>query len=104
MEPTWEQQVSTKRAVLSPIPAAWTLPQAVLDEVARAETQSVLHIPASCGILSNREIDITEKHSASDLLRLMAKRELTSHAVTLALCKRAAIAQQLVKRPSSNMV
>ena len=100
----WKQHVSTKRAALSPIPAAWILPRAALEEVACAGTQSVLHVPASCGILSDQEINITENHSASDLLRLMAKRELTSSAVTLALCKRAAIAQQLVKRPPFNMV
>jgi Asp-tRNA(Asn)/Glu-tRNA(Gln) amidotransferase A subunit family amidase len=56
---------------------------------------NVLDIPAKCGILSAREIDITEGYDATALLQKLASKELSAVEVTTAFCKRAAIAQQL---------
>ncbi|KND93498.1 Acetamidase [Tolypocladium ophioglossoides CBS 100239] len=74
-----------------------------LDEAIREEwrikTQptgpSVMNYPRDGGILSGDELPITES-SAADLVQKMANGELTSVAATLAFCKRAALAQQLL--------
>ena len=57
---------------------------------------SVLDVPRTCGLLTEDELDITENYDAVTLLEKIAARELTSHSVTTAFCKRAAITQQLV--------
>ena len=52
--------------------------------------------PRICGLLTEHELDITENYDAVTLLEKIAAKELTSHLVTTAFCKRAAVAQQLV--------
>ena len=54
----------------------------------------VRSIPASCGILTQDELKITEAPVA-DILSNLQSRKLTSEAVTTAFCKRAAVAHQL---------
>jgi amidase len=56
----------------------------------------VLDVPRRSGILTKKELDITENHDATDLVSKMAKGELKSVEVVTAFCKRAAIAQQCV--------
>ena len=58
--------------------------------------RNVLDVPATCGILSSKEIEITGNWDAVVLIEKLAKGELTSLEVTTAFCKRAAIAQQLI--------
>ena len=53
-------------------------------------------IPASCGILSKEELDITNEDNVSVLLRRLHTGEVSAVQVTRAYCKRAAIAHQLV--------
>lgn len=48
------------------------------------------------GILTDLEIHITEGYTVSALISALATGSLTSVEVTLAYCKRAAVAQQLV--------
>jgi amidase len=48
------------------------------------------------GILSELELDITEKFTATELVQRLASREISALDTTTAFCKRAAIAQQLV--------
>jgi amidase len=55
-------------------------------------------IPRECGILSAKEIEITEKYDATALVQELAAKRLKSVDVVTAFCKRAAIAQQLVSR------
>lgn len=55
-----------------------------------------MDIPRSSGLLSERELTITEKYSVPELLAKLASGELTSLEVTTAFSKRAAIAQQVV--------
>ncbi|ORY80867.1 putative amidase [Protomyces lactucae-debilis] len=58
--------------------------------------QNVLDVPKGSGLLTDKELKITENYDASALLRLIARGDLTSEEVTLAFIKRASIATQLV--------
>jgi len=73
------------------IPKDWTL-----KTRPAADRNNVLAIPRECGILSSREIEITEKYDATALVQELAAKRLKSVDVVTAFCKRAAIAQQLV--------
>jgi hypothetical protein len=87
---TWQSKVAKKQAeVKAAIPAQWLLPPSI-------RPPSVLDIPRKCGILSERELIITESYDARQLLHQLAIGRLTSVEVTEAFSKRAAIAQQLV--------
>ena len=90
MATTWEQRAADKRARLDKaIPAEWKIQSPPTQD-------SVFDYPEKSGILSPKEIEITNS-SASDLVPKLAKGELKSVDVTLAFCKRAALAQQLVR-------
>ncbi|KAF1992401.1 amidase [Aulographum hederae CBS 113979] len=94
---SWQSLSASKRSSnLEKIPKEWRLPASKLDKVSADANFGVLEVPRSCGILTAEEITITEENDATDLLEKMAKGELKSVDVTRALCKRAAIAQQLV--------
>jgi amidase len=89
MAPTWTQLAADKKERLAKtIPEEWkikTLP----------DGDSFLAYPQVSGLLTAQELDITDS-SATDLVAKLAKGELKSVDVTLAFCKRAALAQQLV--------
>ncbi|CAN9441517.1 unnamed protein product [Alternaria alternata] len=70
-------------------------PQWLIDSALRNAT-SVLHIPITCGVLSDVECDITSKFDATTLLKKLKEGTWSAEQVTTAFCKRAAIAQQLV--------
>lgn len=57
---------------------------------------NVLEVPETCGILTDREVAITQANDAVDIVEKIRKQEYTAEEVALAFCKRAAIAQQLV--------
>lgn len=57
---------------------------------------NVLEVPRTCGVLSEREINITEYNDALDIIERIRQQVYTAEEVALAFCKRAAIAQQLV--------
>lgn len=56
----------------------------------------MLDVPRTCGILTEKELDITENYDATALVEKMAKGDLKSVEVVTAFCKRAAVAQQCV--------
>ncbi|KAL2428444.1 Amidase [Exophiala dermatitidis] len=92
----WTELVAKKRAeVAKKLPAEWRLPSSVLDTVSATSDISVLDVPAKCGILTSRELEITEKYDAVELVARMAAKELSASEVTLAFCKRAAVAHQV---------
>lgn len=94
----WKDLVAKKRAdVAKQLPQEWRLPQAILDTVNADAAISVLGVPAKCGLLTSKELDITEKYDAVDLIAKMASKELSASEVTLAFCKRAAVAHQVVR-------
>lgn len=101
-EADWAAKAAVKRdSVLRKIPMEWLLTSDIIQTVSETSTQNVLDLPRTCGILTQKEIDITERYDATDLIEKLASAELTSEEVTVAFCKRAAIAQQLVREISS---
>ncbi|KAF3907432.1 Acetamidase [Orbilia brochopaga] len=73
------------------IPAEWRLKSLPDDSVA-----DVRGIPRTCGILTDREVEITETFDAVELAEKIHRRTYSCYEVALAFCKRAAIAQQLL--------
>ena len=57
---------------------------------------NVMDVPLTCGILSDAEIDITSNFDATALLEKLETGVWSAEQVTIAFCKRAAIAHQLV--------
>jgi amidase len=98
---SWQEAAAAKRQERqASVPKEWLLPASVLKGVHLGPDSGTdvlaLDIPGRSGLLSELDLAITEKYSCRDLLQKLAAQELTSAQVTLAFCKRAAIAQQLV--------
>jgi amidase len=80
-----------KRSILhSLIPLEWRLSQHP-----RALPLDLRPLVSESNILTPNELSITSSYDATSLSELIRSRELSSEAVTMAFCKRAAIAQQL---------
>jgi len=92
---TW-QDVSARKVSArdAAIPREWVLETPPAGG-AEGDTGNVMSVPRTCGILSPAEVAITET-PADVLVSRMVGGQLTSEAVTIAFCKRAAVAQQLV--------
>ncbi|CAH0043156.1 unnamed protein product [Clonostachys rhizophaga] len=101
---SWQTKAAEKRAACQEaIPKDWILPQSIFETLpAKSDLPKTkvnlidLDIPRRSGILTEREIEITESFSTSQLLEGLASGKFTSYEVTLAFSKRAAIVQQLV--------
>ncbi len=93
--PSWQVKTADKRAAeYVKIPKEWRLePKYLGDETS---DRNVLNVPAECGILSQAELDITEKYNAVSLAKAVQSGSIKAADVATAFCKRAAIAQQLV--------
>ncbi|BGP39571.1 hypothetical protein JCM10449v2_003522 [Rhodotorula kratochvilovae] len=90
----WQEKAAAKRAARDAlIPPDWRLPAEVLDD---KERKNVTSVPKECGLLSEREMEITEMDEVEQLAKLIADRTYTAEEVATAFCKRAAIAQQLI--------
>jgi amidase len=76
------------------IPAEWLLPEATT--MLSSKLRNVLPLFRSCGILTERELEITEAEDAVAILGRIHARTWSAEEVAVAFCKRAAIAQQLV--------
>lgn len=89
---SWEELAANKkRAQTEAIPKEWlikTPPDSQLD---------VSKIPLQCGLLSDREIEITELMEVDTLLKRLASGEYSAVEVTTAFYKRAIVAHQLVR-------
>lgn len=98
----WEEKVAATRArAREVIPRDWLLPDHILGSLQHPLEEHPnrlmeLDIPRRSGILTEAEIQITEAHDVSSLLKQLASGDLTAVDVTRAFSKRAAIAQQLV--------
>ena len=89
---TWQEKAKIKRnQAAAAIPWEWKLSESLTQN----DQTSVLDIPGRCGILNERELDITENYDAIALLEKLDSRQFTAVEVTTAFSKRAAIAQQL---------
>lgn len=56
-----------------------------------------MDVPAKCGLLTARELEITETVDVDVILRKLSAAEWSSVEVTTAFLKRATVAQQLVR-------
>ncbi|KAG6879472.1 hypothetical protein C0992_002358 [Termitomyces sp. T32_za158] len=89
-EDNWKYICSAKKAAqFASIPSDW-----IIDVPFGSET-NVLGVPAACGILSQRQLEITETTDIAYLLERLHSMEWSSVEVTTAFYKRAVIAQQL---------
>ncbi|KAL2838032.1 amidase signature domain-containing protein [Aspergillus pseudoustus] len=93
--------------VLERIPQEWRLSPSQIPPGMHSPAESVenvqydrvnvLDIPRSCGLLSQKDLDITENWDVKGLLGQIRCRKLTSKEVIEAFCKRAAIAHQITR-------
>lgn len=95
--PPGSEAYETKRAAVlqefsDSIPESLWLSQETIDNAGKDVTK----IPSTCGLLSARELEITESHDAYSLAEAIANKTYSAVEVTIAFCKRAAIAHQLV--------
>ena len=75
--PLWERIAQKKSAIRDQlIPPEWRLQPGQVP----ASQLNVLDVPASCGILTARELEITET-TASKLVEKLINRQLTSYEV-----------------------
>ena len=89
---TWQEIAEDKRkrrAAL--IPKDWLITPPSDDVL------DVTRVPLECGLLSEKEIAITEETDIGVLLANLASGKLSSVEVTTAFAKRAMIAQQTVR-------
>ncbi|KAF9878332.1 general amidase [Colletotrichum karsti] len=83
------------------IPREWIIPDQQLQELRGTGTPQdgrliSLGVARKSAFLTERELEITDTFSARHLLDKIREGDLTSEEVTVAFCKRAALAQQLV--------
>jgi amidase len=91
MDDRWNHLVKDKkRRQLESIPKEWFI------SVPSDDVLDVTKYPEECGLLSAKDVEITNT-SVSDLLRTLASGEWSSVEVTTAFYKRAVIAHQLVR-------
>lgn len=83
----------TARSELSrKIPTEWQIPDLQREKLPR----NVMGMFKEAGILTTRELEITESPDASSILEKIHGGTWTARDVTIAFCKRASLAQQLV--------
>ncbi|KAI0322719.1 general amidase [Amylostereum chailletii] len=88
---TWQEIVADKKKrQAASIPKDWIITPPSTDVL------DVTKIPAECGLLSAKELEITEIADVDSLLKKLASGELSSVEVTKAYYKRAIVAQQVV--------
>jgi amidase len=95
MDPSFWQAVAQRRKneVNSAIPEAYHISEALLDD------SNFINLPDNCGLLNERELEITS-NTANGLLKLLHSETYTAVEVTTAFCQRAAIAHQAVSVPT----
>lgn len=94
--PNWQDIASErKRKQEDLIPPEWRIPS-LSDDVL-----DVTPIPRTCGLLTGRELDITETTDVNLILSKLADGIWSAVEVTKAFYKRAIIAHQLVRTSSS---
>lgn len=99
---SWDSLAAQKRReCAAKIPEHWRVPVSILQSSDKPLEENrnnllELEIVRRCGIMTERELRITESFTVKELLEALASGKLTSLEVTIAYSKRAAIAQQLV--------
>lgn len=95
---SWSTLVAEKQKQCEQkIPESWRLSPEYLSLFTRPGIDLIAaNACQKSGIMSELELDITEKYTATELVQRLATREISATDTTTAFCKRAAIAQQLV--------
>ena len=89
----WEVEAEKCRRVLKDsIQTQWLLPK---DKLPSSDRLNVLDVPKESGMLSERELDITNS-DATGLTKKMETGDWSAEEVTIAYLKRATIGHQLV--------
>ena len=89
----WKELISEKRIrQRASIPQEW-----ILENIPSEQTLNVIDFPEKSGLLSKREIEITNSE-VGPLLQYLANGSWSAMEVTIAFSKRAVIAHQLVSR------
>lgn len=89
---TWQDLVTDKRArQAAAIPKDWIITPPADD------IRDVTGVPASSGLLTEKELAITDNTDTEGLLAQLASGELSSVEVVTAYYKRAIVAQQVVR-------
>ncbi len=86
-----KKRAANQQRLADSIPVELRLPQHVVDSAPKNVTQ----IPRQCGLLTARELEITENYDAVALAAALANKTYTAVEVAAAFCKRAVIAHQL---------
>lgn len=90
----WERQAQKGRDILeNSIPKQWLAPAETLPP---ATQESVIEFPRESGLLSERELAITDM-SATKLVAEMGTGRLKAEEVVVAFLKRAVLGHQLVR-------
>ncbi|CEQ39499.1 SPOSA6832_01025, partial [Sporobolomyces salmonicolor] len=88
----WRAKVAEKKAAQAAlIPDEWRLSPELLSD----PRLDVTGVVAECGILTDKELEITELDEVEELASRLAKGVYNAVEVTTAFCKRASVAQQL---------
>lgn len=89
----WELQARKAKNILeNSIPRQWLLPD---DKLPPADEKSVMDFPRKSGLLTERELDITEL-SATALVEEMGADKLSAEEVVVAFLKRSVLGHNLV--------
>jgi amidase len=90
--PNWRELIADKRArVAAAIPKDWLVTPPPADRL------NVINFPRECGLLTPKELRITETTDVEELLSKLATGEWSSVETTTAFYKRAIIAHQTVR-------
>lgn len=103
MEPqSWETIAKAYREqITAKIPSSWLLLSSIASTISETSIQNVLAIPRTCGVLNDKEIEITENYDSVTLASMLREGKVKSVDVVTAFSKRAAVAQQLVTHHGS---
>ncbi|KAL0563130.1 hypothetical protein V5O48_018945, partial [Marasmius crinis-equi] len=86
----WQTRAAQRKQVqLESIPREW------LIDPLHPNTENVMGVPEDCGLLTPRELEITNETDVEVILKKLASSEWSSLEVTTAFYKRAIIAQQV---------
>ena len=89
----WKEQIADKQQrQKANIPAEWLITPVPENQA------NVLHVPNTCGLLTENELEITSISDVTELLRKLATAEWSAVEVTTAFYKRAIVAHQVVSR------
>ena len=91
-EPIWKALCYAKRkAQQDSIPSEWIIPSYPISAY-----PDIIDVPEICGLLTSRELLISETTDVDEILAKLRSAEWTAVETTLAFYKRAVIAHQLV--------